>query len=117
MVDTGRLGSNLNPNSTTSNANSSTHALLFCNMNSDRQFTSYSPALGPSADPCHGFSVRGHIFAALPLWAHTPHAVASQISTAVSQGCRDTDTYEKDLYESGSTFVAHRANEELENRF
>lgn len=116
MVDTGRLGSNLNPNSTTSNANSSTHALLFCNMNSDRQFTSYSPALGPSADLVMGSQLEA-TFLQRCLCGHTPHAVASQISTAVSQGCRDTDTYEKDLCESGLTFVAHRANEELENRF
>lgn len=92
------------------------HALLFCNMNSDRQFASSSPALGPSAGLVMGSQWEA-TFLQRCLCGCTLHAVTSQTSTAVSQGCRDTDTLEKDLYESGLMFVAHGANEELENRF
>lgn len=83
---TDRLGSDLDPNSTTSNANSSTHTLLFCNMDSDREFTSYSPALGQSKNLVLGFQSEAAVFFSaasvgahgrlllvrFPQWCHRP---------------------------------------------
>lgn len=63
---------NLHPNSTTSNADSSTHThtLSFCNMNSDTQYTSYSASLSQSVNPALWASIqRPQFFSAAPVGA------------------------------------------------